>query len=203
VRITSSTVVCHYVLPPLLYDLRQAFPQVAIELVPSDSVENLLLREADIAVRMFRPTQLELIVKKIGESPIVACAHQRYIDKRGKPERPEELTQHDLVGFDRSDLLINAANKMGFPLGRNDFIVRTDSQTNIWELIKAGVGVGFAQRMLVEGTPGMVRLLPDFTPPPLDVWLTTHRELFTSRRIRAIYDRLGEGLSRLLAKSLR
>jgi DNA-binding transcriptional LysR family regulator len=202
VRITSSTVMCHYVLPPFLLDLRQSFPQVAIELVPSDSAENLLLREADIAVRMFRPTQLELITKKLGESPIVTCAHESYILRRGRPERPEQLVEHDLIGFDRSELLISAARRMGFELKRSDFIVRTDSQTNAWELIKAGLGVGFAQQLLVAETRGMVPLLPDFRPPPLEVWLTTHRELFTSRRIRAIYDRLGEGLSRFLARTL-
>lgn len=201
VRITSSTVMCHYVLPALLADLRETFPQVAIELVPSDSVENLLLREADIAVRMFRPTQLELIAKKLGESPLITCAHERYIARRGRPERPEQLAEHDLIGFDRSDLLIVAARRMGFELSRNDFVVRTDSQTNAWELMKAGLGVGFAQEVLVAETRGMVPLLPDFRPPPLEVWLTTHRELFTSRRIRAIYDRLGEGLSRFLART--
>jgi DNA-binding transcriptional LysR family regulator len=201
VRITSSTVMCHYVLPPFLLDLRETFPRVAIELVPSDSAENLLLREADIAVRMFRPTQLELITRKLGESPIIACAHESYIARRGSPERPEQLLEHDLIGFDRSDLLIGAARRMGFELNRNDFVVRTDSQTNIWELTKAGLGVGFAQKVIVAGTRGMVPLLPDFRPPPLEVWLTTHRELFTSRRIRAIYDRLGEGLSRFLART--
>jgi DNA-binding transcriptional LysR family regulator len=200
VRITSSTVMCHYVLPELLYDLRQAFPQVAIELVPSDSVESLLLREADIAVRMFRPTQLELITRKLGEIAIVATAHERYIAQRGAPARPEDLAGHDLIGFDRSDLLIATARRMGFPLSRADFVVRTDSQTNMVELIKAGLGIGFAQELLVAATPGLVRLLPGFTPPPLEVWLTTHKELFTSRRIRAIYDRLGEGLTRTLAE---
>ncbi|MBN9310426.1 MAG: LysR family transcriptional regulator [Devosia sp.] len=200
VRITSSTVMCHYVLPPLLYELRQEFPQVALELVPSDAVENLLLREADIAVRMFRPTQLELIAKRLGQIPIVACAHERYVAARGAPAGPADLAGHDLVGFDRSDLLIDGARQMGFTLGRNDFVVRTDSQTNAWELIKAGLGIGFAQSTLVAATPGMVRLLPGLDPPPLEVWLTTHRELFTSRRIRAIYDRLSEGLVRLLAK---
>jgi DNA-binding transcriptional LysR family regulator len=197
VRITSSTVMCHYVLPPLLYELRQVFPQVAIELVPSDSVENLLLREADIAVRMFRPTQLELIAKRLGEISIVCCAHERYIAARGAPQTPDELRNHDLIGFDRSDLLIGAARRLGFELTRDDFVVRTDSQTNSWELLKAGLGVGFAQSILVDATPGMVRLLPALAPPPLEVWLTTHRELFTSRRIRAIYDRLSEGLTRL------
>ena len=200
VRITSSTVMCHYVLPELLYDLRQAFPQVAIELVPSESAESLLLREADIAVRMFRPTQLELITRKLGEIPIVATAHERYIAQRGAPARVEDLVQHDLVGFDRSDLLIAAARRMGFALSRSDFVVRTDSQTNMFALIRAGLGIGFAQEPLVEKTPGLRKLLPGFNPPPLEVWLTTHKELFTSRRIRAIYDRLGEGLTRTLAE---
>ena len=203
VRITSSTVMCHYVLPELLYDLRQAFPQVAIELVPSDSVESLLLREADIAVRMFRPTQLELITRKLGEIPIVAVAHERYLQQRGVPERAEQLVEHDLIGFDRSDLLIAAARRMGYELGRSDFMVRTDSQPNNFELIKAGLGIGFAQGPLVAATPGLRRLLPDFAPPPLEVWLTTHKELFTSRRIRAIYDRLAEGLVRYLGERSR
>jgi DNA-binding transcriptional LysR family regulator len=200
VRITSSTVMCHYVLPELLYDLRQAFPQVAIELVPSDSVESLLLREADIAVRMFRPTQLELITRKLGEIPLVAVAHERYLQQRGAPERPEHLAQHDLIGFDRSDLLTATARRMGFELSRDDFVVRTDSQPNMFELIKAGLGIGFAQLPMVEAAHGLRRLLPMLQLPPLEVWLTTHKELFTSRRIRAIYDRLGEGLTRYLAE---
>ena len=75
VRITASTVMSHYVLPPLLARLRRGFPGIALELVPSDSAENLLLREADIAVRMFRPTQLELIPPKLGQTPMGAGAH--------------------------------------------------------------------------------------------------------------------------------
>jgi DNA-binding transcriptional LysR family regulator len=203
VRITSSTVTCAYILPPLIADLRQTFPQIAIELVPSDSVENLLLRESDIAVRMFRPTQLELIAKKLGEIPIVACAHESYLARRGRPDRPEQLTEYDLIGFDRSDLLINAARILGYELKRSDFMVRTDSQTNMWELMKGGLGIGFAQSILVARTPGMVALLPELKPPPLDVWLTTHRELFTSRRIRAIYDRLAAGLTHAISGTSR
>ncbi|RZA29079.1 MAG: LysR family transcriptional regulator, partial [Lysobacteraceae bacterium] len=200
VRLTSSTSMCHYVLPGLLAPLRLDFPDVDLELVPSDAVENLLLREADIAVRMFRPTQLDLITRKLGAVPIVATAHQSYLARRGTPRRPEDLTSHDLIGFDRSEMIISAARQMGFELTRSDFAVRTDSQTAMWELAKSGLGIGFAQLGLVEDTPGMVELLPGFRPPPLEVWLTTHRELFTSRRIRAIYDRLGEELTRYLAR---
>lgn len=200
VRITSSNMVCHYVLPALLVPLRLEFPQVALELVPSDEAENLLLREADIAVRIFRPTQLELVAKKLGEIPLVTVAHRDYLLRRGTPQAVEELAGHDLVGFDRSDLLIAGARRMGYTLRREDFVLRTDSQTNIWELIKAGLGIGFAQERLVRETPGLVSILPQFRPPPLEVWLTTHRELFTSRRIRAIYDRLGAALSLYLSE---
>jgi len=200
VRVTSSLVTCHYVLPPMLKTLRLEFPGIAIELVPSDSAENLLLREADIAVRMFRPTQLDLITRKLGVIPVVACAHEDYLARRGTPTDPTELRDHELIGFDRSDLIITAARQMGFELSRVDFEIRTDSQTAMWELAKAGVGIAFAQAGLVTETPGMIRILPMLTPPPLEVWLTTHRELFTSRRIRAIYDRLGEDLTRYLAR---
>lgn len=199
VRLTASEVTAHYVLPPMLAGLRRSFPDLAIELVPSDSAENLLLREADIAVRMFRPTQLDLVTRHLGTIPVVACAHEDYLARRGVPTRKEDLLDHDLIGFDRSDLLLAAAARMGFTLGREDFCVRTDSQTAAWSLIGAGLGIGFAQLGLVQSTPGLRRLLPDLNPPGLEVWLTTHRELFTSRRIRAIYDQLAEALSAYIA----
>lgn len=203
VRITSSTVVSHYLLPPMLRDIRRDFPGIAIELVPTDSVENLLLRESDIAVRMFRPTQLELISRRLGDFPIVACAHQSYLGRRGTPETPEDLLAHDLIGYDRSDALIAEAKRMGFDLERSNFVLRTDSHTASWQLLTAGLGIGFAQRGLVRETPGMRELLPMLTPPPLEVWLTTHRELFLSPRIRAIYDRLAVALTDYIARTSR
>jgi DNA-binding transcriptional LysR family regulator len=199
VRLTASTIISNYVLPPMLAEIRLAHPAVALELVPSDSAENLLLREADIAVRMFRPTQLELVTKKLGAIPLVACAHETYLARRGAPLGLDELLAHDLIGFDRSELIITTARTMGFELTRAAFTTRSDSQTAMWELLKAGLGIGFAQRQLVETTPGMVAILPEIAFPPLEVWLTTHRELFTSRRIRAIYDALASAFGAYLA----
>ncbi|HHS82864.1 MAG TPA: LysR family transcriptional regulator [Devosia sp.] len=198
VRMTASTVTCHYVLPSILKTLRREHPAIQLELVASDSTENLLMREADIAIRMFRPTQLELITRKIGESPITCCAHKDYLDTRGTPETINDIFSHDLVGFDKSDLLISSARALGFALKREDFVIRTDSQTAIWEMIRTGLGIGFAQTMLVQQTPGMRAIIPQLRIPPLEIWLTTHKELFTNRRIRAIYDRLAD----LLADSL-
>lgn len=153
-----------------------------------------MLREADIAIRMFRPTQLELVTKKLGEIPVLPCAHEDYLSRRGTPGSVDELARHDLIGFDRSDLIVAYANQMGYPLRRESFVLRTDSQTQMWELMKAGLGIGFAQSSLIRGAPGMVALKLDLAIPPLEVWLTTHKELFTSQRIRAIYDALAEAL---------
>lgn len=195
VRVTASTVVSHYVLPELLLPIRRRFPAVALEIVPSDSAENLLLREADIAIRMFRPRQLELITKSLGQLPIAACAHQSYLDRAGEPQEIGDLLEHDLVGLDRSDLIIMGARANGASLTREHFRIRTDSQPLAFEMIKAGHGVGFAQLSLIRSTPGMRAILPAIVIPPLEVWLTTHRELFTSRRIRAVFDALAEGLA--------
>jgi DNA-binding transcriptional LysR family regulator len=198
VRITASTVMSHYVLPKILAGIRERYPAVALELVPSDSAENLLLREADIAVRMFRPTQLELVTKRLGTIPLVACAHESYLARRGTPATLDALAGHDLIGLDRGELIIAGARAMGYEMTRAAFNMRTDSQTAIWELLKAGLGISFAQARLVADTPGMVAILPGVAVPPLEVWLTTHRELFTSRRIRAIYDALAEALAAYL-----
>ncbi|MDB5537454.1 MAG: LysR family transcriptional regulator [Devosia sp.] len=194
VRITASAVVSNYILPTLLLPIRERYPAIAIETVPSDSPENLLLREADIAIRMFRPTQLELVTKKLGDIPIIACAHESYLARRGTPGQPADLRSHDLIGFDRSDAILDHAESIGLSLRREQFVLRTDSQTQLWELVRAGLGIGFAQKFLVERTPGMVALGFDLAIPMLPVWLTTHKELFTSHRIRAIYDALAEGL---------
>jgi len=194
VRITASAVISNYVLPALLVPIRQAYPAIALEIVPTDSSENLLLREADIAIRMFRPTQLELVTRHLGELPMVTAAHRSYLDRRGTPRAVADLLDHDMIGFDRSDLIIAHARTLGLSLRRENFVLRSDDQPHLWELMKAGLGIGFAQARLVEQAPGMVTLPLKLDIPPLPVWLTTHRELFTSHRIRAIYDALADGL---------
>ncbi len=195
VRLTASTMISNYVLPEILADIRRMHPRIAIESVPTDSAENLLMREADIAVRMFRPTQLELVTRHLGDIPLVPVAHETYLARRGTPTTLNQLWDHDLLGYDRSDAVIRHARSLGFEMTRDHFPVRSDDQPHLWELLRAGLGIGFAQLNLVRRTPGLVVLPLDLAIPPLPIWLTTHRELFTSHRIRAIYDAVAEGLT--------
>lgn len=202
VRITASVMISNYVLPALLVPIRQLYPGIALEIVPSDSSENLLLREADIAIRMFRPTQLELISRHLGDIAIGPVAHENYLARRGTPKTIEDLFAHDMIGFDRSDAIIAHARSFGLTLRRENFPLRSDDQAHLWELIRAGLGIGFAQVGLAQATPGLVALPIDLNIPVLPVWLTTHRELFTSHRIRAIYDALADGLATYVRNQL-
>lgn len=195
VRLTASTMISNYVLPEILADIRRMHPRIAIESVPTDSAENLLMREADIAVRMFRPTQLELVTRHLGDIPLVPVAHESYLARRGTPTTLNQLWDHDLLGYDRSDAVVRHARSLGFEVMRDHFPVRSDDQPHLWELLRAGLGIGFAQLNLARRTPGLVVLPLDLAIPPLPIWLTTHRELFTSHRIRAIYDAVAEGLT--------
>ncbi|MBJ3786240.1 LysR family transcriptional regulator [Devosia sediminis] len=194
VRLTASTMISNYVLPGILREVRALHPRIAIETVPSDSAENLLMREADIAIRMFRPTQLELVTRHLGDIPLVPVAHEDYLARRGRPTTLDDLWTHDMLGFDRSDAIISHARSLGYDLNRDYFPLRSDNQTHLWEMVKAGLGIGFGQLQLARRTPGLVALPLELNIPPMPVWLTTHRELFTSHRIRAIYDAVAAGL---------
>lgn len=194
VRITASQVLSHHILPQILKKARQTYPTIQLEIVPSDSAENLLLREADIAIRMFRPSQLDVIAKKIGPVPFQACAHQSYLDQNGRPEKINDLFHHEVLGLDRQDDIIKVARMIGTEMKREDFAIRTDSQTLIWHLAMQGLGITFAQSSLIDSTPSMVRLLPELKIPPMEMWVAAHKEVHRAKRIRVIYDLLAKEL---------
>ncbi|MCC5974452.1 MAG: LysR family transcriptional regulator, partial [Rubellimicrobium sp.] len=97
VRITASLAFSVYHLPAILARIRAAEPGIGIELVPSDATTNLLYREADIALRMYRPTQLDLVTRHIADLPLALIASCDYLDRRGLPKVPEDLLAHDVI----------------------------------------------------------------------------------------------------------
>ena len=196
VRIAASEVVSAYVLPPMLARLRQAEPAIEIEIVASNQVENLLRRDADIAVRMVAPAQQDLIARKIADLPLTACAATSYLERRGRPQRPDDLVAHDLIGFDRGMDIIHGFAALGVAIDRHAFALRTDNQIVFWEAIRAGNGVGFAQRQLAERDPLVEAILPELTLPPLPMWLAMHRDVRTSARVRRVADFLFDELKR-------
>lgn len=190
VRITASHVVSHRILPPVLARLRVDEPGIQIDLVPSDTSENLLFGEADIALRMYRPTQSDLVARHVADLPLGLYAAKSYLDRRGRPASPEDLMQFDFVGQDKSDQIIRVMARLGIPVTRSFFPVRCDDPLTYVELIRAGCGLGGILRRIGDGDPLLERIdvVPDL--PSLPVWLTAAPHLRQSPRLRRVWDAL-------------
>ena len=201
VRITASQPVACVLLPPLLAKMQRVLPGVQIELVSSNEVSNLLRREADIAIRMVPPDQAGLVAKRIGKITIGVYAHRDYLQRAGTPQAPADLMQHALLGNDKNEDIIRGFGALGYPMAREQFTFRTDDLMAYWQSVRSGVGIGFVADYLARTDPGVVRLLSMLKIPAIPVWLAVHREIRTSKRIRAVYDFLGDNISQALSPS--
>ena len=194
VRITASQPVACYVLPTVLARMRVTLPDVHVELVSSNSVSNLLRREADIAVRMVQPEQATLIARRVAHVAIKACAHTDYLRRRGIPRQAADLLTHELIGGDRNDEILKGFAHLGLALTREQFVLKTDDLIAVWQAVRAGLGVGFVSEHLIRTDSAVVPLLPKLKIPSLPVWLAVHKEIRTNKRIRAVYDFLSDAL---------
>jgi len=196
VRLTASEVVASQVLPALLAGLARRHPEIQIELVPGDTLSNLLEREADIAVRMLRPTQGTLITRHIADWPLGFYAHRDLLAAAGSAPTPATLEAWRWIGFDQSTQLIDGFRSAGFTVDRRFFGFRCDNQMVNLEAVRQGLGIGIVMAPLARRSPALVRVLPELALPVLPVWLTAHRELRASRRLKLVWDLLAASLLR-------
>lgn len=197
VRITASEVVGAEHLPPILADLRRAHPALAVELVLSNAVSNLLQRQADIAVRMVEPTQQALIARKVGAVTIGFHAHRDYLAARGVPTTARDLLAHDLIGVDTETPAVRAVLGRMPGLTREAFGLRTDNDLAQLAAIRAGCGIGVCQVEIARRDPNLVRVTPDLFSFDLPLWVVMHEDLRSSASCRAVFDALVAGLGRV------
>lgn len=200
VRISASEAIGVGLLPPVLAALRRDHPTLSLELSLTDSVDNLLRREADIAVRnaapdQAAPTQDVLLARRLPPIRLGLFAHQDYLARRGTPATPDELTGHDLIGFDHETPFIRALASRLPQLRRADFALRVDSNLAQMAAIGAGMGIGFCQAGLARRDPGLVAVLPDVVGVDMETWVLMHEDLKSSARCRAVFDALVTGLA--------
>lgn len=200
VRITASLAMSNFILPQIIVKLRTAFPNIEIELHVSDKSDNLLFHEADIAIRMYRPDQLDIITRNLGDMELGIFASQDYIDRNGRPQSVDELMQHDWIGYDHSELMIKGMRSLGWQVDRSFFKTRCDDQSAYWQMLKAGAGIGVGQVMIAQQSDNLIRLLEETDIPPIPVWLTANKVLKLSARIRAIYDAIAHELLKVVKK---
>jgi len=194
VRVSASEIMGAEVLPLIFAGLRQQHPQLEIELVLSNAVDNLLRREADIAVRMVEPAHEALVIKRIGTVTVGLYAHRSYLDRAGRPHTLDGLQKHSLIGFDRETPEIRSMRQRIQGLKTVHFAFKTDSDIAQLMTIRAGFGIGFCQAALARRDPNLERVLPGAFQFKLGVWLAMHENLRSTPRCRAAFDGLAAGL---------
>jgi len=162
--------------------------------VSDNSPSNLLRRDADVAVRMFRPEQQELVARKVAEASLALYASPDYLEFWGRPTGLADFASHTFLGLDRDDLAVRTLRAMGVEVRREDFAVRTDCQSLHVEAARAGLGVAGVQCAIAHQLGGLVRVMEDLPFPPMPVWLVAHPDVKRSARVRAVFDVLAEGL---------
>lgn len=197
VRITAARVVAHWHLPPILTRLRAEEPGIQIDLVASDTAENLMHREADIALRMFRPERGDLLAQKIADLPLGLYAARDYLDRVGRPKTPDALLALDFVGYDQSDLILRVMAQNGFQVTREFFGMRCEDQLVNWALVCAGGGVGGAQRAIGDADPRVERIADFVQLPLLPVWLVVPEALRNVARVARVREALATGMAQV------
>ncbi len=181
-------------LPHKLGEFYAEFPDLAIEVDIDNQNVNLLRREADIAVRLRRPEQGDLICRKVGTLNFGLYASHSYLDEYGLPERATKLKRHYHVGFDEEMGRTPLIKKLESLFKQDHIRHRSNSHMGIVEATAAGIGLGAISCFIGDSHPDLRRVLNNDVNYRREIWLVTHPEINRSARIRAVFDFLGKAL---------
>lgn len=195
VAISASDVVAAHQLPPILARLRAEAPGIEIEVVAANEISDLQRREADIAIRHVRPEQPDLVARLIRETTGHLYAATSYLDAHGRPATPADLAEATFIHPGRPERMVAVLETFGVSVSRRQFKLGSESGIVYWEMVRRGLGMGLMSRDVALLCPEVEMVLPDLPPGPMPIWLVTHRELRTSRRIRLVYDLLAEAIA--------
>ena len=195
VSVSASDAVAAWLLPPIVRRLRGQEPGIAIEVIASNALSDLLRREADIAIRHVKPEQPELIARRIREATAGFYASEDWVRTHGHPRTAAEAATLPFVGSDRGGQYLRYLQQHGLPVTEASFCSYAEHSVAHWALVQQGLGVGVMMDEIARSTPGIVRVLDELPPVRFPVWLVSHRELRTARRIRVVFEALAQGLA--------
>ncbi|MFC3851724.1 LysR family transcriptional regulator [Salinispirillum marinum] len=193
VRLSANEPIALYYLPKILPQFMAANPQLSLEIDVTNKASSLDKRDADIAIRMFPPQQLDLIARHLFDIPLGFFASADYFAQYGNPQNAEALIQHRLLGYDRDKQFEQGAAQLGWNVRNEDFFFRTDCMPLHIEMARQGGGIVATHQEVAESF-GLVPVIVDLKLPKLPVYLCCHRDVKHNRRIRLLMDFLAEHL---------
>jgi DNA-binding transcriptional LysR family regulator len=198
VRVTVPELVGTELMPPILTSFRAKYPAIAIELVLTNATENLLEREADVAIRLVPPAQDALLARKLGQVRWGFYAHRDYIARYGMPRSLAELRKHALIGFDNEPVAIRVLRNTPGPVSREAYALRTDSPVAQIAMGRAGFGIGRNADFIARQDPNLVPVLPEDYGMQTEMWVVMHENLSSVRRTRLVFDHLAASLEKIV-----
>jgi len=196
VSIAVSEINALFNMPNIIEQLRLEAPNISLDVIVSNQVSDIKRREADIALRSFRPDDPDLIVRKLYDERIWLYGTPSLVESYGAPHHPSEITGINILGFERTNLLIDRLTQQGWQLSERNFPIVTSFQGLQWQLAKKGLGLCLLPEKIGDAETSLVRAFEPLGPiVTIPLWIVTHRELHTNLRIRKVFDLLVAGFN--------
>ena len=180
-------------LTPRIREFIEAYPDINVNMVLTDGEVDLTMREADIAIRLWPPTQPDLVQRKLMTVNFHLYASPDYVKRRGMPKSPEDLDRHSLIVYGDDTPNPVRASEWLMELGANPDKPRNPvlKVNNIYGLllaVESGLGIGALPDYIVQGQSPPVRVLADVAGPKFDTYFVYAEELRNSKRITVFRD---------------
>jgi DNA-binding transcriptional LysR family regulator len=195
VRVSASEGIGALWLTEKLAPMRATHPALAIEIALDNQPVDLGRREADIAVRLFRPKQRDLVARKVGKLAFGLYASPEYLARKGAPKRLSDLAEHDLILSTESPVPSFASWFVAAARGAR-VVYRSNSLIAQIEAAKRGWGITVAACCVAGVAGGTARVLPDAPIPTNEVWIVLHGDMRTSARVRAVYQAIATAFTK-------
>lgn len=193
IRLAANELVALHYLPKIIPSFMDQYPEVSVEVEVSNRASNLDKRDADVAIRMFPPTQLDLICRHLFDIPLGFYASAQYLKVHGVPSHSKELFERRILGYDRDRQFEEGSQKMGWPIKNEQFQFRTDFMPLHLALACNDGGIVVTHKGLCEETD-LVEINLEFELPKLPIYLVCHRDVQHNKKIRVLMDFLAEQL---------
>jgi DNA-binding transcriptional LysR family regulator len=197
VRLSATEMIVTRFIAPHLWRFRERYPEVTLELECTNRSVSLTRREADIALRLARPREDDVITKRLASIPVALYASLGYVERRGAPADPDaSLAGHSVILFAASRLFTLENDWISARLDGAHIALRSDSVSSIYAATVAGVGIALLPRAVAEYDGRLVCIETSSAPEPRTICQAVHVDLQRTARVRAVLDFLSEVLVR-------
>ncbi|NDH61317.1 MAG: LysR family transcriptional regulator [Alphaproteobacteria bacterium] len=190
VRIAATEGLAATWLVPRLSELRRIHSDIVVQVIVGDQVLDLATRQADLAIRYFRPTSNQLVAARVGQFSMSIFAAPSYVEQYGLPKRLEDLSEHHIVDHTTLHSLPIMKAWSEVVERSTSVVLRTNSSFAANEAVKVGYGLSVFPDYVAKGS-NIIRAPIDLNITR-DVWLVSHEETNKGARIRTVIDYVRE-----------